>query len=165
MDNIVLIGMMGSGKSALGKGLAQALKMDFVDIDSYIEAHWGAIPKLFDKGEGHFRDIESEAARQLAVRHNHVIATGGGVILRDENMMHLKRHGLIVFIDRPLDILLKEVDTGHRPLLKEGRQRLKKIYDERIHRYRHHADIVYHNDKDEATAAMELLDAVKEAQR
>lgn len=146
--NIVLTGMPGCGKSEIGRRIAMLLGMEFVDVDGYIEENWGQIPVLFEKGEAHFRQIESKAVQTISKKQGCVVSTGGGVILRETNMRCLKENGIIVFIDRPLALLLNEVDTSHRPLLAEGRHKLIALYEQRIPLYRQYADITIDNSGD-----------------
>ena len=103
-QNVVLVGMPGCGKSTVGKELARLLNADFIDTDAEIVNKDGRpIPEIFAKeGEQGFRDLETEAIRNIAVRQHAVIATGGGAILRQENVRLLQQNGRIYFIDRPL---------------------------------------------------------------
>jgi len=159
--NIVLTGMMGSGKSALGYRAAMALGRMFIDMDAWIEERHGPIPELFKKGEGFFRDIETEAARQIGGLEGAVIATGGGVVLRQENMDALGRQGIVLFIDRPVDQILTDIDTDHRPLLQEGKEKLNTIYRERERLYRGTADYVIDNSGTAEEALNNIIAAAK----
>ncbi|MBQ8302368.1 MAG: shikimate dehydrogenase [Clostridia bacterium] len=129
-ENIVLIGMPSSGKSTVGRLLAQKLCCDFVDTDELIlDEIKMPIKEFFSTyGEEKFRDIESEVIRNLAGRGGLVIATGGGAVLREENVCALKYNGKIIFIDRPLENL---VATDSRPLSAD-RSALERLY---YHRY------------------------------
>ena len=132
IENIVLIGMPGCGKSTLGKKLAKITGKTFVDMDAYIEAHEGcSIPEIFAAhGESYFRDLETEAAKAIGKEKGQVIATGGGAILRPENMKALGQNGRIVFIRRPLE----DLATGGRPLSKSP-EALKSMYEIRLPLY------------------------------
>ena len=132
-QNIVLIGMPGCGKSTVGKRLAEALGMFFVDSDEEIVRREGkSIPSLFaEVGESGFRDIEEQVIRTLAARQSTVIATGGGAILREENLRFLRENGRIYFIDRSLEQLVAIHD---RPL-SSNRQDLERRYRERYPLY------------------------------
>ncbi len=129
-ENVVLVGMPSSGKSTVGRLLAKKLCCDFVDTDELIlDAIKMPIKDFFNAyGEEKFRDIESEVIRDLAGRGGLVIATGGGAVLREENISALKYNGKIIFIDRPLDCL---VATNSRPLSAD-RAALERLY---YHRY------------------------------
>lgn len=138
-QNIVLTGMPGCGKSTLGKLLAERLGMKFCDSDIEIVKREGkSIPEIFEEcGEQGFRDIETEVIESLAAGQNTVIATGGGAILRDENIRFLRANGVICFLDRPLECL---VTTADRPLSSD-REKLQKRYNERYERYCSTADV------------------------
>jgi shikimate kinase len=139
--NIVLIGIMGSGKTTIGKTVADRLGFVFIDLDQYVEDHWGSIPSLFEKGEEHFRDIEEKAVQAVCDLDGAVIATGGGVVKRAENITALKKKGILFFLDRPLEDILSDIETSHRPLLKDGKDRLKWLFEERYPLYRKACDV------------------------
>ncbi|THF97790.1 hypothetical protein TEA_013388 [Camellia sinensis var. sinensis] len=119
---IFLVGMMGSGKTTVGKILSEALAYSFVDSDKYVEESLGGstVAQIFKKfGESFFRDYESEALRNLSLMPRQVVATGGGVVIRPINWEHMKE-GVTVYLDVPLDALARRiaaVGTGSRPLL------------------------------------------------
>lgn len=145
-QNIVLTGMPSSGKSTIGKLLADELGMQFVDTDEEIVKMVGKpIPQIFDDlGESGFRDIESQAIATASAKQNQVIATGGGAVLREQNITLLKGNGKIYFIDRPLELL---VATYDRPL-SSNRDDLIKRYRERYDIYYNTADKKILNDSD-----------------
>ncbi|MDD3165756.1 MAG: shikimate kinase [Oscillospiraceae bacterium] len=118
MKNIVLTGMMGCGKSTVGQALAAALGWEFADMDAEIvRAEGRTIPEIFARdGEAYFRAVETETARGLAGRQSLVIATGGGVVLREENMRALRETGVVVLLDRPASEIFDAVDMDGRPL-------------------------------------------------
>ncbi len=131
-QNIVLVGMPGSGKTTVGKLLAENLKLDFIDTDSLIVEKYGDITEIFKtKGESGFRDIESEIIKEISALQGKVIATGGGAILRQENIDYLKLNGKVYFLDRPLEQM---VATSDRPLSKTY-EMLEKRYNERYEIY------------------------------
>ena len=139
-ENIVLIGMPASGKSTVGKILSKDLKKDFFDTDNLIVKKAGCeITDIFkDKGETYFRDLESEVIKEVSLKKNVVIATGGGAILRKENVEALKAYGRLYFIDRALENLLP---TDDRPLANDT-EKIKKLYETRLPIYREVADVV-----------------------
>ncbi|MBP7174743.1 MAG: shikimate kinase [Thermoclostridium sp.] len=139
--NIVLIGMMGCGKTTVGKIVAERLKLRFIDLDHYIESKWSSIPALFEKGEEYFRDIETKALKEVSKVDGAVIATGGGVIKRSENIAALKERGILFFLDRPVEDILADIDTDHRPLLKDGKNKLMDLFNERYPLYIKACDI------------------------
>ena len=141
--NIVLIGMPGCGKTAVGKELSALLHMVLVDTDQMVEQADGrTIPDIFAQdGEPAFRDKETAAAKQAASMTGVIIATGGGMVLREENMRALAENGIVFFRDRDLADILGE-DLSDRPLLSGDKQRIYDLYQQRIHLYRkyaHHA--------------------------
>ena len=128
-QNIVLVGMPGCGKTTVGKALASALDMEFVDTDEELVRQDGRpIPTIFEAvGESGFRDIEQQVICQVASRQHAVIATGGGAVLRQENVRILRENGILYFIDRPLEALAA---TSDRPL-SSNRADLERRYTER----------------------------------
>ncbi len=133
-ENIVLTGMPGSGKTTVGTRLAKALNRPFFDTDAEIVKQTGMeIPQIFEQyGEAYFRDVESEVVRRIANQSTgSVIATGGGAILRDENVRALRRTGRIYFLDRALEHLLP---TQDRPLASTVND-IRRRYEERYERY------------------------------
>lgn len=141
-DKIILIGMPGSGKTTIGKILAKELNYNFYDMDDYIEdISKKSIKELFEKSENEFRNIETEACRELSLKKRCVISTGGGVVKRDINIEILRKSGIIVFINRPTEKILEDVDISKRPLLKNGKERLYKLYDERFYKYKNSCHI------------------------
>lgn len=120
MNNIILIGFMGSGKSSVGKVLAEKLQRDFIDMDDEIEGMANkTINDIFaEYGEEHFRELETSYLEKIAMQKNKVIATGGGVVLKEENIELLKKIGTVVFLSTPLEKLIKNLtDDTQRPLL------------------------------------------------
>ena len=144
--NIVLIGMPGSGKTSLGKALAQKLDRRFEDTDLLVEKKAGrGIPEIFElDGEQAFRDMESSAALELGAKTGLVISTGGGLVLRENNVAALKKNGIIVFLDRPPHTIPV---GGGRPLAK-SKEDLAALYKQRLPVYLAAADIrvAYHPD-------------------
>ena len=139
-ENVVLTGMPASGKSTVGRALAERMKRDFFDLDTEIERAEGKkIPEIFAAvGEGGFREIEARVLREnLAQKNGIVLATGGGAILRDENVDQLRRNGRIYFLDRPLEMLLP---TADRPLASDA-DMIRRRYAERYDRYLATADL------------------------
>ncbi len=161
--NIVLTGMPGSGKSAVGRRLAEKLGMGFLDTDARVEAEHGVIADIFAvQGEAAFREMEREAAQYTARRANAVIATGGGIVQTAAAMRALKASGIIVYVDRPLELLLRDTETAHRPLLAGGREALVGLYEKRRALYEGSADIIVKNDKDVAHCVDAIIKALEE---
>ena len=137
-ENIVLSGMPGSGKSSVGKIIAETTGKRFIDTDELISQRYGDTAEIIrTKGEKAFRDIETEVISSITGEVGCVIATGGGAILRDENVDYLKRNGRIVFLDRDIDEI---VPTENRPLSSD-REQLIKRYEERFGRYNETSDL------------------------
>ena len=137
-ENIVLVGMPASGKSTVGRLLSDRLGRKFVDTDEVIVEKAGMpIVDIFSKyGEEAFRDMETDAVREVSKSSSLVIATGGGAILRDENVAALRQNGRLYFLDRPLE---KLVPTSSRPLANDAAA-IKRRYEERYPRYSAVAD-------------------------
>lgn len=144
MRNIVLVGMPGSGKSTVGKVLSRMTGKPFIDMDEEIVRRAGiTIPEIFDRdGEKAFRDMETEVAKDLGKEKNQIIATGGGAVLRPENIDALRQNALVILLTRPVDML----PTKGRPLSKDINA-LKKMESERIPYYKAAADITINNRK------------------
>lgn len=134
--NIYLTGIMSCGKTVKGKRAARELGWKFVDTDEYVEKISGkSVKQLFDEGEEVFRDWESKAIYELSQQKNLVVATGGGAILRDRNVSAMKLSGIIVMIERKIEDIIASVRTDTRPLLKDGAEKLRAIYEKRKDRY------------------------------
>jgi len=138
-ENIVLVGMPASGKSTVGAILARELSRKLVDTDELIIQDAGCeIPLIFkEQGEGAFRDMESLAVSRAAALCSSIIATGGGAILREENVKALRQNGKVYFIDRPLSEL---IPTESRPL-SSTKEAIEKRYAERYKLYLAAADV------------------------
>ena len=145
-SRIVLIGMPGSGKTTIGKILAKQLKIKFYDMDDYIQEMTSkTIAELFEKGEDYFRNIETQACRELSDKNNILISTGGGVIKKKENIDILKQDSIIIFLNRPVENILQDVDVSKRPLLKDGKEKVLNLYKERYELYKEAADKIVIN--------------------
>jgi shikimate kinase len=148
-NKVVFIGMPGCGKSTIGRLVSEELNIEFFDMDIYIENMSSkTIPELFEKGEDYFRDFETLACKELSEKKNILISSGGGVVKRNENIEILKKESYIIFIDRPLENLLDDIDISSRPLLKDGREKLIRLYEERYELYKLSADEIIKNDKE-----------------
>ncbi len=140
-ENIVLTGMPGSGKTTVGKRLAAQLGRSFFDTDQLIKEDTGKSPAelILENGEEVFREIECRVIRErVAPLTGSVIATGGGAVLRDENIEYLKLNGRLYFLDRPLE----EITALENRPLSGSKELLKQRYVERYERYRETADRV-----------------------
>lgn len=148
--NIVLIGFMGSGKTTIGKALASILNMKFIDTDELIENQQGiTIKDIFaDFGELRFRTIETEIIRSLELIDGHIISVGGGAVMKEENFKALRDIGLIIFLDAPIDKIIKNLEGSFRPLVGNtiDRDKMSELLKSRYSTYRK-ADIIINTDK------------------
>jgi shikimate kinase len=135
-ENIYLIGLMGAGKTTIGRQLAKALKLPFYDSDKAIEESTGVdIPTIFEfEGEEGFREREQKMIQKLTQLHGVVLATGGGAILREENRRLLQENGYVVYLQCSVDRILDRTrrDT-QRPLLRTDnpKERLQQLFEQR----------------------------------
>lgn len=153
MENIVLIGMPGSGKSTIGMLLAQIAHKEFIDADAYLEKKFAeTIPNIFAKyGEEHFRNLETQVIADLAKRSGLVIATGGGCVTRPENYSLLHQNGKIIWIKRDISVL----PTDGRPLSSSGN--LQAMYEKRQPLYEKFSDFSVCNDDFAEETAQNIL--------
>ena len=152
--NIVLSGMPGSGKSTVGKIVADQLGREFIDTDALIVERAGEITKIFaEHGEAYFRNLETEVIKELAPLNGKVISLGGGAVLRNENVEVLRHNGEIFFIDRALESL---IPTDDRPLA-DDKAKITALYDARIDRYLATADYIIDGDCDPDDVADSII--------
>lgn len=146
-SNIYLIGLMGSGKTTLGRMLARKQNREFIDVDHELVKRTGvAIPVIFEvEGESGFRKREAELIHEISLRENLVVATGGGAILDPENRSAMHRSGIVIYLHVALPILFARTrrDTN-RPLLQvaDPMKRLEELYAQRDPLYREIASII-----------------------
>lgn len=157
MENIVLIGMPGCGKSTIGHFLAQNLKRQFVDADAEIVKESGmSIPVIFaTQGEAVFRTLESQVLARLGKESGLIIATGGGCVTREENFTHLRQNGKLIWLTRSLDRLSIE----GRPLSQITT--MADMYATREPLYRKFAHITISNDGTPAETIDQILEAIQ----
>lgn len=145
--NIILVGLMGAGKTTVGRALAKKLNRRFIDSDHEIEARTGAsIPLIFEiEGEEGFRQREAEVIRDLTAQQGIILATGGGAILRPENRECLKAGGVVIYLRASIaNILQRTSHDKSRPLLQtaDPRARLEELSRVREPLYLEVADMV-----------------------
>ncbi|MFZ5523187.1 MAG: shikimate kinase [Pseudomonadota bacterium] len=150
--NLILVGMMGSGKTTMGRTLARHLDKDFVDCDEEIQKRTGVnIPYIFDiEGEPGFRLRESAVLSDLVKRNDMVLATGGGAVLAEQNRALLKQSGIVVYLKASVhDLWHRTRQDRNRPLLQTGDpyEKLMELYQHRDPLYRQVADIVIQSGK------------------
>ncbi len=168
MQNLILIGPMGSGKTTVGKQLAKRMRMDFVDSDHMIEERCGvSISTIFDiEGEDGFRKRETKMLAELCERSGIVLATGGGAVISEENRI-LLRKGYVIYLKTSIETQLARTQKNqNRPLLEnvDAETKLEELMEERGRLYEQEADlIVMSGDRivskvvDEITEALEQL--------
>ncbi|WP_033828837.1 shikimate kinase [Bacillus andreraoultii] len=157
-NKLVIIGMPGSGKTTLGKMVAEKTGKQFIDLDDYIvEMSGKTIPQLFEQGEEYFREVETNACLEVARRGDLVIATGGGVVKKSINMEILRKDSVIVFLNRPLSFIMNDIEVGSRPLLKAGKKKLLTLYEERFELYKDYADEIVVNDGKQEAAVETII--------
>jgi shikimate dehydrogenase len=157
MENIVLIGMPGCGKSTLGRLLAEKTGKNLVDIDTEIEKTAGrSIPDIFAaEGETAFRQFETAALEKFGKEGALVISTGGGCVTREENFFPLRQNGRLVFVQRDLALLARD----GRPL---SASNMEAMYEERLPLYRRFADCTVRNEGAPQIVAEKILEAIDE---
>ena len=153
-SNIYLIGMMGSGKSTIGKMLSEVLKIDFIDTDKKIENFMGlSITQIFEEfGEERFREMEESYFIEKSQLQNLIISTGGGIILSKKNREILKSSSKTIYLKASPKILVKRVKKKNykRPLLKNNcnsiLQTLNNLYEKRNKLYKESAQFIIETD-------------------
>lgn len=152
--NIVLIGMPSCGKTTVGRQIAKELNREFYDSDEYLVNKLGrSTNDIFEKdSEEYFRDIEEKVIKELSMKSGVVIATGGGVILKEENMNRLAGNGYICFIDRDISLL---TPTLSRPTA-DSKEKIKKLYETRYPLYLKYADRVFETKENIKSTAKDI---------
>lgn len=164
--NIVLIGLMGSGKSSTGLALAKLLKRKVFSTDQMIEQEQGkSIAQIFEvEGEAHFRRLEQNVVKDLSRKKRVVIDCGGGVFIHEKNRNALKQNGLVIYLSAEVETLYDRVKTRtHRPLLnvKDPLKKLKDLLKVREKFYQE-ADLTFQTDgKTPLDVAEEILKVLK----
>ena len=161
-ENIFLVGLMGAGKTTVGRALAKRLNKQFIDSDHEIEARTGAsIPLIFEiEGEASFRQRESEVIRDLTAQSDIVLATGGGVVIKPENREYLKTRGTVIYLRASVNSILQR--TSHdknRPLLQTAnpRQKIEQLAREREPYYLEVADFVIETGRPNVQSLVQMI--------
>jgi shikimate kinase len=163
MDNIVLCGFMGSGKTVVGKELAKVMGCKFVDTDELIEQEQGvAIKAIFaTRGEDYFRDLEHEMCKKVATMKNCVVSTGGGAMTYQRNVDAIKQGSKVVFLDASFPVICTRIgDSTTRPLFQD-KEKAKQLYDERKAKYLSAADYVINGDMSARKTALDIAELFK----
>ncbi|KXS45955.1 MULTISPECIES: shikimate kinase [unclassified Candidatus Frackibacter] len=162
MKNIILIGFMGTGKSTVGKRLADELGLKFIDSDEVIKESAGSeIGEIFaTKGEAYFRDLETEVIADLGQKSDLVISTGGGAVLREKNVELLKEQGIVILLKAEPEVILERVRGTDRPLLAvaDPIKEIKKLLTKRKSYY----DITKHKIDTSNLEVDEVVNRIKE---
>lgn len=166
--SVYLVGPMGAGKTTIGRQLSELLKLEFVDSDHEIEARTGAnIPWIFDvEGEEGFRAREEAVIDELTQRRQIVLATGGGVVMREPNRRHLHERGVVVYLQTPVSVQMERTSRDrNRPLLRtpDPRRRLTELMELRDPLYRETAHVIMPTEGGSARdVAMRIIHALEE---
>lgn len=163
-SNIFLVGLMGAGKTTVGKALARRLGKTFYDADHVLEQRTGvSIPVIFEiEGEAGFRSREAQVIADLTMLDNIVLATGGGAVLREDNRQCIASRGFVIYLcAQPRDLWIRTRHDVNRPLLRTGDplSRLEELYVARDPHYRSVADLVVETGRQRVGALVsQLLD-------
>jgi shikimate kinase len=164
--NIVLFGFMGTGKSSVGKILAERLNMSFLEMDEIIEKEERmSIEEIFKKyGEAYFRELERNLVERISKIRGYVISTGGGVVLNESNVRLLGINGILISLMAKEEIIYERVKKEtHRPLLKGGDvlKKIKEILDYRRPFYEKAGYCIDTSNKSKEEVAQEIIDYLK----
>ena len=168
--NIVLIGFMGSGKSTISSALNKMYGMDIIEMDQVIADREGmSISEIFEvHGEEYFRNLETELLRELQNHKGVVISCGGGVPMRDENVVEMKKNGKVILLTASPETILERVKNNHdRPLLENNKNVdfIAELMEKRRKKYEAAADIVIRTDgKTAFEICEEIIHLAKDAQ-
>jgi len=159
---IFLCGFMGCGKSTIGEKLAQKLNCNFIDMDDYIEQKANMkIPQIFEQfGEPYFRDLETQAVKELSTQEG-VISCGGGAMLREVNAQIANANGFVVLLDVPFRTCYYRIADSDRPIVRKNtRQQLEDLYNKRDIIYKKHASHIVDASHSPSAAVNEILNAL-----
>lgn len=161
--NIILVGLMGAGKSTIGRSLAKKLKKEFYDSDRVIEERTGVdIATIFEiEGEEGFRNREAQVISELCQLENIVLATGGGSILREENRENMKSYGQVVYLSTTAELLYSRIrHDKSRPLMQTSNplDTLKKLLNDREPYYKEVSDLLITTGRQKATLIVKRVE-------
>ena len=167
--SIALIGFMGTGKTVVGKALAEKLSKEFIELDALIERKAGkTIPEIFQQdGEIAFRELEIEATREVSQKRNVIIACGGGIVLNKINIDRLKKESLIAYLTASPEVIMKRTssDRNERPLLEatDKASEVRRLLQFRKPFYERAAEITIDTSKLDIDSVVEqIIEKVKE---
>ena len=160
--NVILTGMMGSGKTSAGFELAKMLGCDFYDLDEIIEKKYGKITEIFKiRGEEYFRSLETKELQSLSASSGFVLSTGGGAVLKDENLKILNALGRVFYLEAStLTIFNRIKKQSHRPLLntENPKEAIESILSSRLERYEKSGEKIITDDKNTKEVAQEIYE-------
>lgn len=164
--NIVLTGFMGTGKTVVGKKVAKALNMKYIDTDEVIEKDAGRkIHQIFEEsGEKHFREVETKVVKCVGLLDGFVISAGGGVVLKKENMEELERNGMVICLTASPEVILRRTrNTSYRPLLnvEDPAGKIKELLEKRAPFYKRCSLMIDTSEKSTGKVAEEIIRFVK----
>lgn len=159
--NIVLVGLSGSGKTTIGMILSKKSNYMFTDTDEIIvKLQNRSINEIFaENGEEYFRDLETDVIKEVSTQGNQIISTGGGIVLRQENLTNLSRNGIVFYLKTSVDTLIKRLEgDSSRPLLKtkDIKKKLENMLNIRGNLYEK-ADVIIETDKMSAEETSEEI--------
>ena len=165
--NIVLIGMSGAGKTIISKLLAKELSLKYYDTDAEIENdEVRSISKIFEEdGEDYFRIKETEKIKELSKNNGCIISTGGGVILKNENVEFLKENGIVFYIKRDIDLIINTASFQNRPLFKIGKEYIADLFNKRKALYENYADYIIGNNQEIEDAVNKIIRIYEEVSK
>ena len=162
--NIILTGMMGSGKTSVGLELAKILECNFFDLDEIIEKKYGKITQIFkDKGENYFREIETTELKNFKNNGAFVLSTGGGAVLREENLEILKSLGEVFYLSADAQTIYDRVkEQTQRPLLntKDPKKTIEDILSSRLEKYKKSGEKIVTDNKNIEQIAREIYEKI-----
>lgn len=162
--NIILTGMMGAGKTTVGKELATIMNCNFIDLDETIEKNYGKISDIFkQKGEEYFRQIETLELKKLNIQETFVLSTGGGIVLKDENIKILQTLGYVFYLEASADTIYERIkNQKHRPLLNtpDPKGSIEEILSKRKKLYENSGEKITVNNKNVKEIAEEIYERI-----
>ncbi len=163
MDNIVLCGFMGAGKTVVGKELARLINYNFIDMDELIEQEQGVtINEIFKiYGEAYFRDLEHEMCKKIANMQKCIVSTGGGAMTYQRNVEAIKKRSKVFFLDSSYSVICERLESDATRPLFQDKAKAKKLYDQRKEKYLEAADYVIDGDMSITQTALAIVDTLK----
>lgn len=162
--NIILTGMMGAGKTTVGKELATIMNCNFIDLDETIEKNYGKISDIFkQEGEEYFRQIETLELKKLNIQETFVLSTGGGIVLKDENIKILQTLGYVFYLEASTDTIYERIkNQKHRPLLNtpDPKRSIEEILSKRKKLYENSGEKITVNNKNVKEIAEEIYERI-----